>query len=362
MTDDHNAQHSDPDSDPQGELRGPVIVPFAGTVVKPGTVSPAALPTVGPEGPEAFRSARAARARVMAGMAAEAAPDSGARGARSFSAHPPESPGSDVLSDTIRRWARPTTVDELKSRGVQKIRSISMSRVGSLLEKAVNRALIERTLESDRDEALTLSATARHEFLRLSREAAGNGVAGAETAGGAAAENVGARPLRERATSTLDRLRRELEDRRRLLADREKQVSEGDLDQAEDARLADQLRELFAVHAGVDDRALEAEVLGLVAGELRTSRRRARLARLEEHQREIGVLERRITKLSALLGETEDALRRVREGKAPDPGVSSIYDEVQGLGRDDEHFEQKSELMRTLFEANLALRGDRYQR
>lgn len=259
----------------------------------------------------------------------------------------PERSTSEVLSDTIRRWARPTTVEELQSRGVHKVRSISMSRVGALLEKAVNRALIERTLESATDEALTLSATAREQFVRLTR---------AEATGTKPVEPAEETPLHERATSTLDRLRRELEDRRRVLADREKQLSDGDLDQAEDAKLGNMMRELFAVHAGVDDRLLEREVLGLVLGELRTSRRRARQARLEEHQREIGTLERRITKLSALLGETEDALRRIQAGKKVDPGVSSIYDEVQGLGPEDQQYEQKSELMKCLFEANLALR------
>ena len=86
------------------------------------------------------------------------------------------------------------------------------------------------------------------------------------------------------------------------------------------------------------------------------ARRRVRLARLEEHQREINTLERRIAKLSVLLGETEDALRRIRAGDAVDPGVSSIFDSVQGLDHADEQFERKAGLMKVLFEANLALR------
>ena len=257
---------------------------------------------------------------------------------------------SDVISETIRRWARPTTLDELKSRGIRKVRSVSMSRVGALLEKAVNRALIERTLESDRGEALSLSSTAREQFVRLSQVEIIGEAAPAEK------EAIEETPLHERATSTLDRLKRELEDRRKVVADREKQLTGGDLDQVEEKRLSNQMRELFAIHAGIDDRQLEREVLGLVLGELRTSRRRARIARLEEHQREIGVLERRVSKLSVLLGETEDALRKVRASKHTDPGLSSIYDEVQGLGSDDDQYEQKSDLMRTLFEANLALR------
>ncbi len=329
--------------------------------------SPVIVPFVAPtRGPESFRSARVARGDVASGSGTRPAAPSAVATVQELGSKPgsqsvPQSDGgetptptdantgsgAEALSDTIRRWARPTTLEELQDRGVRKVRSISMTRVGALLEKAVNRALIERTLGGSSD-ALSLSSTAREQFVRLSRAEA-TGTRPAE-----AAEE--ATPLRERATSTLDRLRRELEDRRRVLADREKQLSDGDLDQAEDGALSNQLRELFAAFAGVDDRRLEKDVLGLVLGELRTSRRRARVARLEEHQREIGTLERRITKLSALLGETEDALRRIQAGKSVDLGVSSIYDEVQGLGRDDDQYEQKAELMKSLFEANIALR------
>ncbi len=315
---------------------GPVIVPFSSPI----------------RGPEAFRSVRAAHEPIQVpdGAAIAAAPRSSVTPIGVSPAVPIEQDRStnEVLSDTIRRWARPTTLEELKSRGVHKVRSISMTRVGALLEKAVNRALIERTLESGTDDALKLSSTALKQFVSLTR---------AEATGRGAAESSEERPLHERATSTLDRLRRELENRRRVLADRQRQLGDGDLDQEEDAKLGNMMRELFAMHAGVDDRLLEREVLDLVIGELRTSRRRARVARLEEHQREMGTLERRITKLSALLGETEDALRRIKKDKNSDRGVSSIYDEVQGLGAEDEQFMQKSELMKSLFEANLALRN-----
>ena len=348
------------DDESNSGRRGPIIVPFvppsvpASREVHPGDAHPAA------EGPAAFRSERdagtivggpfASTAVVVTAPVEETSPEPGGKEGGAAEERSAKSSG-DVISDTIRRWARPTTLDELKSRGIRKVRSVSMSRVGALLEKAVNRALIERTLDSDTGEALSLSSTAREQFVRLSQ---------LEIIGKAPLvdpEVVDEAPLHERATSTLDRLKRELEDRRKVVADREKQLSDGDLDKAEENRLGNEMRELFATHAGVDDRLLEREVLGLVFGELRTSRRRARLARLEEHQREIGVLERRVSKLSVLLGETEDALRKVRAAKHIDEGVSSIYDEVQGLGADDDQFEQKSDLMRSLFEANLALRS-----
>ena len=355
------------DDDSGSGRRGPIIVPFV-PPQRPVGSHGAEQPPADSREPVAFRSERdAPKARpglASSGgggpFASTAALVTGPSLAPDPLADSPAGPhaddvalnsnSNDVISDTIRRWARPTTLDELKSRGIRKVRSVSMSRVGALLEKAVNRALIERTLESDRGEALSLSSTAREQFARLSQLEMTGAVAPVERE---ALEEV---PLHERASSTLDRLKRELEDRRKVVADREKQLTDGDLDKAEENRLGNQMRELFATHAGVDDRLLEREVLGLVFGELRTSRRRARLARLEEHQREIGVLERRVSKLSVLLGETEDALRKVRASKHTDEGLSSIYDEVQGLGDDDDQYEQKSDLMRSLFEANLALR------
>ena len=361
------------DDDSSPLRRGPIIVPFVPPTARANSAAPvgvpadtsAASPAAAPGGgdvPTAFRSERDAHqpGAVSGGPFASTAvvvtapledPAPAPTPEDETGAGPSPRASSDVISDTIRRWARPTTLDELKSRGIRKVRSVSMSRVGALLEKAVNRALIERTLDSDRGEALSISSTAREQFVRLSQLEITGKVEATEL------EVAEEAPLHERASSTLDRLKRELEDRRKVVADREKQLSDGALDKAEENRLGNQMRELFATHAGVDDRLLEREVLGLVFGELRTSRRRARLARLEEHQRELGVLERRVAKLSVLLGETEDALRKVRAAKHIDVGVSSIYDEVQGLGADDDQFEQKSDLMRSLFEANLALRG-----
>lgn len=260
----------------------------------------------------------------------------------------------DALARTIRRWAKTTSVDELAARGVKTVRSVSMARMGALLEKAVNRALIERTLDSDPGDALSLSSSARETFLELTRS---------EVAGEAALDEApGAEPLegtlQSRATSTLDRLKRELEDRRKAFADHEKQLSDGEIDTAEDNKLRTRLSDLFATYARPgDDRTLERETSQLVLTELRKSRRRARQARLEEHHREISTLERRITKLAALLGETEDALRQVKLGRSLDPGVSSIYDTVQGLTEVDGMYEKKSGLMKSIFDANLALRS-----
>jgi hypothetical protein len=74
-----------------------------------------------------------------------------------------------------------------------------------------------------------------------------------------------------------------------------------------------------------------------------------------EYLREIDILRRRISKLSQSLGMTEEALRRVKDGKALDGGLSSIYRDVQGVGDQDSHAEIKRELMANIFAANMDL-------
>ena len=64
-----------------------------------------------------------------------------------------------------------------------------------------------------------------------------------------------------------------------------------------------------------------------------------------------------IAKLSVLLGETEDQLRRLRNHGSIDPGVGSLYDGVQGLDAETPHLERKTHLMQAIFEANLEMRN-----
>ena len=251
-------------------------------------------------------------------------------------------PEEDALSRTLRRWATPKRLDELAASGVKTVMSIPISRLGALIERAVNRALIERTLEGGSEE---LSSMARRQFLRLASDASRHGHASEEDT-----------ELRGRATSTLDRLKRELDERRRGLADQARQLEERDLELSEDARLTKSVRELFGEHRDAGSPRLCGKTVELLLKEVRRVREEARRGRVNEHEREIHNLERRIAKLSVLLGDTEDALRKARLAGAGDPGIASIYDGVQGLDPDDVRLQQKTALMKSIFRANLALR------
>jgi diguanylate cyclase (GGDEF)-like protein len=75
-----------------------------------------------------------------------------------------------------------------------------------------------------------------------------------------------------------------------------------------------------------------------------------------EHRQEVENLERRITKLTAMLERTESDLRRMAEMKVGDDGVASIYKNVQGLSQEESALELKRDLMQKIFEANMELK------
>jgi diguanylate cyclase (GGDEF)-like protein len=75
-----------------------------------------------------------------------------------------------------------------------------------------------------------------------------------------------------------------------------------------------------------------------------------------DKDRQVELLERRIAKLTDLLGITEEELKRVAAMKGIDLGMASIYRTVQGLSLDANQYERKREMMRTIFETNFHLR------
>lgn len=77
---------------------------------------------------------------------------------------------------------------------------------------------------------------------------------------------------------------------------------------------------------------------------------------LLEAKRTIDTLERRIAKLSHVLGVTEEELTRIAAMKNIELGVASIYRGVQGLADDASNKERKKEMMKTIFQANFELK------
>jgi diguanylate cyclase (GGDEF)-like protein len=81
-------------------------------------------------------------------------------------------------------------------------------------------------------------------------------------------------------------------------------------------------------------------------------------ADLAEERRKNDILERRITKLVAQLGITEEELKRISQMKGIDLGIASIYRDVQGLGSGESQGQRKREMMKEIFTANFQMKRE----
>ena len=252
---------------------------------------------------------------------------------------------NDALAQEVRRWARRTTPEELKRRGVHRVRSIKMAEMAELIEKAVNRTLMARTIGELDDEIEGFSDEARVEFLRLvqdDREKREKGEG-----------------LEEKAESELARLKRELAKRKKAL-ERQEEALAGDGEDGRVAELESKIRSLFSSWGGGvgENSGLEQQVIDLALREMNQEHRHVQMVRLQQHREEIDRLERRIGKLSHLLGQTEEELARLMEGGFDaEDGVASIYRTAQGLSNRDHAYEKKRELMHEIFKANMEFRS-----
>jgi GGDEF domain-containing protein len=227
--------------------------------------------------------------------------------------------------------------------------------LGALLVAAGRELEIE--LPSGR-EKLGLSLGAAHNLLAETNSSFEGIVERAGRALALARENGGGRYVMWReAEAELDELRGELQRQTRAFQEQHAVLVEetstiGGLQQAE---VIDRIQAIFAGAARTDEISrLEREVIALAAKELHEERQKAVQAQVAEHKRQIDQLERRIAKLTSILGVTEDELKRVMAMKNIDPGVASIFRTVQGLSADDAHAEVKKAMMAEIFQANLS--------
>jgi hypothetical protein len=119
--------------------------------------------------------------------------------------------------------------------------------------------------------------------------------------------------------------------RRAAQRSRTKRRRSGGLQRAE---LVDKIQRIFATgHAHERDR--EPREAGRRPGRRRALRGtpQGRRRQMREHGRQVDMLERRIAKLTSLLGVTEEELARVMAMKQIDAGVASIFKTVAGTAR-----------------------------
>lgn len=253
---------------------------------------------------------------------------------------------ADSLRDAVKKLAYSTSVDQLKRRGVRNVNVLGLDRVAFLIQEAVSRSLRYNMLALDRER---LASATRDEFLKLvqSNEDLTRG-------------HGELRRLKERAEEQVDQLRRELSAQQALLK-KKLMLAESKASarfEGEDAVIADKVLTLFEGVQGLPDMDLDqlrGRVMELVTEIVRHQRRDAIAARETVRDRDVDLLQRRISKLNVSLKETEHQLREVIRVKTIDEGISSMYREAQGLDQTDAHFERKLALMTDLFNANARL-------
>ena len=160
--------------------------------------------------------------------------------------------------------------------------------------------------------------------------------------------------------SELDRLREELEAQIAEVDKRGEQFSkeQDELAEKRSKEFTARIQQLFAGEQATESVVrLEKEMIALALRQIEEWRESTLAQELSESKRLVDNLERRVRKLSDLLSVTESELKRVASMKNVDTGIASIYRSVQGIGDDDSNADVKRELMKSIFEANLALQG-----
>ncbi len=249
---------------------------------------------------------------------------------------------NQALSDALREFGSPTTPHELERRGVQRVRSISMAQISAMIEKAVNRTILERTLGGAQGDLAQLVDHAQVGLLGLLK-----GVEEVEASRGAIHES------RNELMSELAQMRQERTNALHL-----EPAGPSDptvlkmkaLIRASFGKLGVATPETAAIESELEERAL---VL------LEEARRRAAAAQIRQRDDHIDQLERRITKLVQSLEQTEQILNRVAAMKNIDIGVASLFRVVQGLAQDEPNREMKRQLMETIFKANVEFQQKR---
>lgn len=254
----------------------------------------------------------------------------------------------DSLRDAIRQLAFRTSVDRLRKQGVKQVNVLGLDRIIALIDAAVHTSLKSRLVGVDRE---VVADATKAEFLRLLRSNED-----------LQREKSEIERVRERTQEELDALRRELAQQQsalRVRLERDDPASTARW-HGEDAAIARKVatvvQELAAAgDAPVAASVLEERVVELVLDFVAGERRAADAARKQLADREVGVMQQRIEKLSQALAVTEHKLQHVSAERSLDAGISSFYRQVQGLAADDLRAEAKKGMMAAILAENLRL-------
>lgn len=271
----------------------------------------------------------------------------------------------------LARGGQTVSLRQLRSYGLHAVRVLDAPTIHQVVRDAVDQVIRERPPEAPRlteQERARVEGAAEQHILRLTQQneqlTAAHARAEAERERAqAAAHEV------ERRRAELERqihaLREELAGRQSELDDeRSKMVRQVVvIDDESFVQMERRIQALFermardgdleGPNGKVDLAAVQRELrelLGHVIADVKAKHAGADEARIEE-------LELRIEKLNAALANREEAIRKLAEAKGYDPGLASIYDDVQGLDPAAADYQRKAELLREVFVQNMELHG-----
>jgi len=245
---------------------------------------------------------------------------------------------NEALSEAVREFGSPTTPRQLESRGLQHLRYVSVEQVSEMIEKAVNRTIMERTIGGMSEDLGLLAERAQQGLLNLL-----HGVEEVEASRGALARSR---------TEILDELAEMRRDRGGAVA-----IPPPDPNDPTVAKMLAAIRKSFGKIDPRTPAAMQAEreLAEQAAVLLEEMRRRAAAFQIRQRDDHVDRLERRVAKLVRSLEETEEALKRIAAMKNIDPGIASLYRAVQGLSPDETNRALKKEMMEMIFRANVEL-------
>lgn len=287
-------------------------------------------------------------------------------------------PGTQRLARELEKGAHSVSLRRLRKAGMQTVRVIDATQIQGIVGNAVDEALRLRKVDLSLDEREQVRdmATAQlrqlmEENQRLSQE---KDTANAQAVE-ARAKALAAEEEHEQLEASISSLRQELEKRQGELQSRQAQLAKEkarkivveiteesfeELERRLKLILERMLRDQELVTQDGETITLNWEEINKEVGQaihrlVDTERKKQGAAPQEDEKVEF--LEKRIGKLNKALEDAEGALRKLALMKGMEPGIASIYAEVQGLNFEDPDFERKSELLTEVFKENLALQG-----
>jgi hypothetical protein len=256
----------------------------------------------------------------------------------------------------VRKQTQAVDVSTLNEQGVTRVNFLTLRKINELISTAVQRAFEKYQRNWNQAEAQEIQARAQEE-LKQHLSLGARSIESMEAGGKGIEEEVGAlRPLVESQMAALGGVDSPLDPEVEAASGAGFRQIEERMRAAVAGFLAEEERQRGQGLPGGPDLKGFARGLETAIGVVMEAERARLLALLNQvFSQKTALLERRLTKLKGHLKALEEAHQKLSEEKWIDPGIPSIYREIQGLSLTDNQFEKKKDILKVIFEDNLEL-------